>query len=62
MATQNRSLFLDFGATDKPCFESSHRSNIAIKDGIYSQLLISKNLTYEDEINRCESPWIGYVD
>ena len=42
MATQNRSLFLDFGATGKPCFESSHRSNIAIKNGIYSQLLISK--------------------
>ena len=42
MATPNQSLFLDFGATVKPCFESSHRSNIAVKDGIYGQLLISK--------------------
>ena len=28
MANQNRSLFLGFGVTDKPCFESSDRSNI----------------------------------
>ena len=40
MTTQNRILLLGFGVTDKPCFETSHRSNIT--RWCYSQLYISK--------------------
>ena len=72
MTTQNRSLFLGFGVTDKPCFESSHRRNIT--RWCYSQLYISKicsTLTvkttwrrYRQKLSQSlwKSPWIGYVD
>ena len=40
MDAQKWSLFLGFGVTDKPCFESSHSSNIT--RWCYSQLSISK--------------------
>ena len=48
---QNLNLFLSFGVTEKPFFESSHRRNITWLASYWQRLSQSLQIT-----------WIGYVD
>ena len=57
--TQNRSLFLRFGVTDKPCFESSHRSSITVPNDVignfqfqFTRILLTKTKSIVANIHR----------
>ena len=61
MVIQNLSLLLSSEVTEKPCFELSHKSN-----STYNMMLNfnfkDEDLNGKEEVNRCKSQSICYVN
>ena len=52
MVAQNWGLFLGFGVTKKPCFESSHRSNV--KDDVIANFQFQRLGSYWQKVTVCK--------